>query len=73
MRLSTLQNLFKKMQIICEVFLSKHTGSNIAQVLNMSLQMIHPLLTGMVYDIKRVIKVCYECLMDSDYPKLYLL
>ena len=61
------------MKIICEVFLSKHTGSNIAQVLNISLQLIHPLLTGMVYDMKIVVKVCYECLMDCDYPKLHLL
>ena len=44
-----------------------------AQVLNTSLQLIHPWLTGMAYDIKIVIKVCYECLMDSDYPKLHLL
>ena len=61
------------MKIICEVFLSKHTGSNIAQVLNISSQLIHPLLTGMAYDMKIVIKVCYECLMGSDYPKLHLL
>ena len=60
------------MKIICDIFLSKHTGSDIAQVLNTTLQLIHPLLTGTAYDIKIVIKVCYECLMDSD-PKLHLL
>ena len=61
------------MKIICGVFLSKHTGSNIAQVLNISLQLIHPLLTSVAYDMKIVINVSYECLMDSDYPKLHLL
>ena len=61
------------MKIICEIFLSKHTGSDIAQVLNTSPQLIHPLLNATAYDIKLVIKVCYECLMDSDYPKLHLL
>ena len=61
------------MKIICEVFLSKHTGSDRAQVLNISSQLIYPLLTGMAHDIKIVIKVCYEYLMDSDYPELYLL
>ena len=44
------------MKIICEIFLSKHTGSDIAQVLNTSLQLIHPLLTGMAYDIKIVLR-----------------
>ena len=73
MSLSTPRYLKKEMEIICEVFLSRHTGSNVAQVLNMSSQSIHPLLTGIAYDIKIVIKVCYECLMDSDYPKLQLL
>ena len=61
------------MKITCEVFLSKHTGTDIAQALNISLQLIHPLLTGTACDMKIVVKVCYECLMDSDYPKLHLL
>ena len=61
------------MKIICEVFISKHTGSDIAQVLNITLQLIYPWFTGMAYDMKIVVKVCYECLMDSDCPKLHLL
>ena len=61
------------MKIICEVFFSKHTGSDIAQVVNVSLQVIHPLLIVLAYDIKIVIKVCCECLTDSEHPRLHLL
>ena len=55
------------MKIICEVFLSKHTGSDIAQIVNASSQLMHPLLVALACDIKIVIKVCYECLTDSDH------
>ena len=61
------------MKIICEVFLSKHTGSDTAQVVNVSLQLIHPLLIVSAYDIKIVIKVFYECLTDSNHPRFHLL
>ena len=61
------------MKIICEVFFSKHTGSDIAQVINVSSQLIHPLLIVSAYDIKVVIKVCYECLTESDHPRFHLL
>ena len=52
------------MKIISEIFLSKHTGSDIAEVVNISSQLMHPLLVAAAYDIKIVIKVCYECLTD---------
>ena len=61
------------MKIICEVFLSKHTGSDIAQVVNTSSQLTHPLLIVSACDIKIVIKVCHECLTDTECPTLHLL
>ena len=60
------------MKIICEVFLSKHTGSDIAQGVNAYSQLTHPLLIVLACDTKIVIRVCYECLTDSEHPRLHI-
>ena len=61
------------MRIICKVFLVRHVGNDIAQVINTSSQLMHLLLINSAYDVKIVIKVCYECLTNSDPHPLHIL
>ena len=61
------------MRIICEIFLVRHVRNDIAQVINTSSQLMHLLLINSAYDVKIVIKVCYECLTNNDPPSLHIL
>ena len=63
----------RKMTIICEILLVRHIRNDIAQVISTSSQLMHPLLIDLAYDLKIEIKVCYECLTDSNHPTLHLL
>ena len=53
------------MKIICEVFLSKHAGSDIAQILNKSSQLIHPLLTGFEAQVEETQGPDFICQMGK--------
>ena len=61
------------MKIICEIFLVRHVENDITQVINTSSQLMHPLLINSAYDVKIVIKVCYECLTNNNPPFLHIL
>ena len=61
------------MRIICEIFPVRHVGNDIAQVINVPSQLMHPLLINSAHDVQLVIKVCYECLTNNDPPYLHIL